>query len=440
MGNQQPRVGGVSNPAANELQMQEIVAVPVAVDQDEPAFTLRKIQEFLQNHTAYELIPESNKVVLIDLDFPVRQAFHALHEQGVASVPLWDGRKGRIAGMISPSDFINALLRLRNTMGDNPMSETEMDVLTIRMMREEAAREGQPNRDLVYVKPEDTLTRVVEVMSKHKCHMAPVMSCDHRKGEICEVLHVATISHILACLMRHFMTSWTSLPFLSQPLGKVPIGTWNPGSPMAQEKQWEDSEMKDCRRIKNLVTVQQNTPITQALSSLLENGVSSLPVVDEEGRVIDIYTRADITLLARGNVYSRLRWEDVTVGEALSNAPCSTPSLQTTLQVQNVSEHKQVSSQEGKIIGGLSASLKRRISISRDQPQDPQEGQSTDRSSASLQGPTRVWCATRQDTLRTVIERLSMPSVRRIVVVEQETRKVEGLISLSDIAQYLLHE
>lgn len=34
---------------------------------------------------AYELIPESGKVVLLDVDLPMRQAFHALHEQGAAT-------------------------------------------------------------------------------------------------------------------------------------------------------------------------------------------------------------------------------------------------------------------------------------------------------------------------------------------------------------------
>lgn len=49
----------------------------------------------------------------------------------------------------------------------------------------------------------------------------------------------------------------------------------------------------------------------------------------------------------------------------------------------------------------------------------------------------RVWVCTKDDTLRTVVERLAVPGVRRLVVVHPETRRVEGLISLSDVAQYL---
>ena len=48
---------------------------------DEPDFTRNKVRVFLSSHTCYELIPESGKVVILDVGLPIRQAFHALHEQ-----------------------------------------------------------------------------------------------------------------------------------------------------------------------------------------------------------------------------------------------------------------------------------------------------------------------------------------------------------------------
>ena len=53
-----------------------------------------RVLEFLQRHTAYELIPESNKVVVFDINLPVRQAFHAFYEQQIAAAPLWNPAKG----------------------------------------------------------------------------------------------------------------------------------------------------------------------------------------------------------------------------------------------------------------------------------------------------------------------------------------------------------
>ena len=138
--------------------------------------------------------------------------------------------------------------------------------------------------------------------------------------------------------------------------------------------QREGEERRDCRKIRQLHCVQPDTPLTAALSLLLEAGVSVLPVVDQasrlgvklvlaaiiaernictiaesphvlrgrlscitlkvclpvpadgdrsamqEGRLLDMYARSDITALAKGNSYSRLQWEEVTVGQALSLA------------------------------------------------------------------------------------------------------------------------
>lgn len=81
---------------------------------EEPTYTRKRVRDFLSHHTCYELIPESGKVVLLDIDLPVRQAFHALHEQGVASAPLWDSEAVAVVGMISASDFIHLLRRLRS--------------------------------------------------------------------------------------------------------------------------------------------------------------------------------------------------------------------------------------------------------------------------------------------------------------------------------------
>lgn len=40
--------------------------------------------------------------------------------------------------------------------------------------------------------------------------------------------------------------------------------------------------------------------------------------------------------------------------------------------------------------------------------------------------------------MRTVVERLAVPGVRRLVVVDGATHRVEGVVSLSDVAAFLL--
>eukprot|EP00983_Pelagomonas_calceolata_P095778 1158049-Pelagomonas_calceolata.AAC.6 len=50
----------------------------------------------------------------------------------------------------------------------------------------------------------------------------------HTLAQIPMALHLATLSAVLACLMRHFRASLASLPLLGQPLGSLGVGTWSP--------------------------------------------------------------------------------------------------------------------------------------------------------------------------------------------------------------------
>jgi hypothetical protein len=56
------------------------------------------------------------------------------------------------------------------------MSEAEMDVHTIRGLREEAAAEGRPLKAIVGVRPEDSLSLAIQRLFRNRCSMAPVLS------------------------------------------------------------------------------------------------------------------------------------------------------------------------------------------------------------------------------------------------------------------------
>eukprot|EP00197_Chlamydomonas_leiostraca_P002761 CAMPEP_0202856964 /NCGR_PEP_ID=MMETSP1391-20130828/74_1 /ASSEMBLY_ACC=CAM_ASM_000867 /TAXON_ID=1034604 /ORGANISM="Chlamydomonas leiostraca, Strain SAG 11-49" /LENGTH=551 /DNA_ID=CAMNT_0049535697 /DNA_START=328 /DNA_END=1983 /DNA_ORIENTATION=+ len=424
-----------TTPSQGDVDMAnaEAVVAPIVIhNPKEPEYTRKKIADFLHSHTAYELIPESGKVVILDMDLPVRQAFHALQEQGIASAPLWDTDASTINGVISASDFINILKRLRHSVsaGGNPMSEAEMDAHTIRGLREEVTMEGRDPKPLVYVRPDDDLAKVVGTLFQNKCSMAPIMSTDPGGSEIPDVLHLATLSAVLACLMRHFRASLASLPLLAQPLGSLPLGTWSPDAGVAHADVLPDSkDRRQWRKLQPLHTVTANTPLTQALGLLLEAGVSALPVVDDKRGLLDVYARADITALAKGNAYNRLQWEDVTVGQALAMASSSS-TWQPGVMPPGAPPG----------MGGLSAEL---------QAHGQHPGQAImaqmqaaiDSTLHAGPGPgsksTRVYVCSKDDSLRTVVERLAIPGVRRLVVIHPETRRVEGVISLSDVAAYL---
>ncbi|KAL6784463.1 SNRKBG1 [Auxenochlorella protothecoides x Auxenochlorella symbiontica] len=362
-------------------------------DAEEPAHTSRSIHDFLGSHTAYELIPESGKVVLLDVDLPMRQALHALHEQGIASAPLWDSQVGAVVGVVSASDFIFMLQRLRHVVSASAaLSEAEMDGYTIRAVRDELAAESRAPRALVSARPADSLAEVVRTLVAARCHLLPVLGEDAGGGGgACEVLATASLAGVLACVLRHFRASAASLPLLGRSLREVAIGTWDARGAVAAAERGRAGAPR--RRFVDLACVEPTAPLSTALRLLLETGVSCLPVVDDARTLLDVYARADICMLAKGNAYSRLQQEDVTVGQALTLASAPTAPTQVSAWSQQ-SQH--------------------------------------------LGPKQRVWICTADDSLRTVVERLAVPGVRRLVVVDGATHRVEGIVSLSDVATFLM--
>ena len=96
------------------------------------------------------------------MDYPIRHAFHALHKQSISSAPLWDSSEQTIVGMISASDFIETLRKLRAAAGSGggALSDAQMDAHTIRALRDEASADGVPPRPLVYCREADSFSSV----------------------------------------------------------------------------------------------------------------------------------------------------------------------------------------------------------------------------------------------------------------------------------------
>ena len=214
-----------------------------------------RVLEFLQRHTAYELIPESSKVVVLDTKLPVRRAFHACYEQGITAAPLWDELQQEFVGMLSTGDFIDIVQSLGPSL-TAPVADEELDKATINAMREErAAESGVRPGPLVSVRPEDSLHLVSLTLLQGRLAMAPVLSYgpqvprgatpsatptqskegnlgDARGGAgtmgagphagVPQLLHLTNLAEVLACLVRHFRGVPSALPLFRSPSGLFP--------------------------------------------------------------------------------------------------------------------------------------------------------------------------------------------------------------------------
>ncbi|XP_062225493.1 sucrose nonfermenting 4-like protein isoform X6 [Phragmites australis] len=281
------------------------------------------ISGILLHNTIYDVVPVSSKLAVLDTQLPVKQAFKIMHDEGLSMVPLWDDHQGTITGMLTALDFVLILRK---------------------------------------VKDSDNLVDVALTIIRNEISSVPIFkSLPDSSGM--PLLNLATLSGILKFLCSKLQEQPEGYSLLQNQLVSIPIGTW--------------SLHTGRESIRQLRTLRLSTPLNSCLDFLLQDRISSIPIVDDNGSLHDVYSLSDIMALAKNDVYARIELEQVTVQNALD------------VQYQ-------------------------------------------------VNGRRQCHTCSQTSTLLEILEELSIPGVRRLVVIEPSTRFVEGIVSLRDIFTYLL--
>ena len=130
---------------------------------------------FLSSHTCYELLPKSAKVVVFDVDIPVRLAMFALVEHDVTAAPLWDPKEHRFVGLLTVTDFLEILRHIQYNQAF-ALSFANNQLFNVRAWREIAAagRRRRSSLGMVRVSPDDSLYTACCMLRRHRLHRLPV--------------------------------------------------------------------------------------------------------------------------------------------------------------------------------------------------------------------------------------------------------------------------
>ncbi|XP_041922881.1 5'-AMP-activated protein kinase subunit gamma-3b isoform X1 [Alosa sapidissima] len=239
---------------------------------------------FMLSHCCYDAIPTSSKLVIFDTTLQVKKAFFALVANGVRAAPLWDSKLQSFVGMLTITDFINILHRYYKS----PMVQIyELEEHKIETWREVFL---QCSNSLISITPEASLFEAIYSLLKNKIHRLPVI--DPESGN---VLHILTHKRILKFL--HIFGSMIPKPqYLQKRIEEVEIGTFT-----------------------QIATIQETATVHDALSIFVERRVSALPVVNEQGKVVALYSRFDVINLAAQKTYNNL---NMTMRDAITSRSC----------------------------------------------------------------------------------------------------------------------
>jgi len=291
---------------------------------------------FMSSHHCYDVMPSSSKLVIFDTELSVKKAFFALVQNGVHSAPLWDTQRQDFVGMLTITDFIQILQKYYRSPQERMDELEEHKISTWKEVLH-----GY-DRPMVLIGPDDSLLDAVRSLCENKVHRLLVV--DHATGN---ALHILTLKRIL----RFLLSCMNELPrpdFMQQTLQQLKIGSYE-----------------------NIASATPETPLIEALNMFVERRISALPIVNSEGKVVDIYAKFDVFGLAAEKVYYNL---DVTITEALKNRREEFEGVLTCLQ---------------------------------------------------------------SEKLQNVVDRIVTAGVHRLVVVD-DNQLLKGIVSLSDILNYLV--
>merc|ERR1712226_20597 len=351
------------------------------INQMSNSITLFKLAQLKR---CYDLMPTSSKLVIFDTKLHVKKAFHALVYNNVRAAPLWDNEKQKFVGMLTITDFIRILICYYKS-----------EMRQLEEQRIEAWREILAYRDeFVHISPDASLFEAVKMLIENKIHRLPLIN-PFTGDVLCILTHKR--------LLKYLYLSDAKRPhYMDKSIGELGIGSHS-----------------------NIITVNPDTPVIEALKLFIQHQVSAFPVVDKlTGQCVDIYSKFDVIHLAADRSYDNL---DVSITKALER------------RKQN-QDHASLH---------LSESLKsadENCNVSAESATDLSETEKGSRAAAAAQSTKAsavaasflVYKCRMSDSLNKVVDLIARAEVHRLVITDEDGMRVVGMISLSDILSYLI--
>ncbi|RKP19501.1 CBS-domain-containing protein [Rozella allomycis CSF55] len=224
---------------------------------------------YLKAITCYDILPVNSKLIFLDTSLLVKKALYALLQNGVRAAPLWDQGKRAIVGILTATDFLQLILYFYDNATEFDQVRDQMNNLTIKQIRDQKIIPVGPEIFRVY--PTNSVFDAANSIINYKVHRLLLMDPTALENTVISFMTPYRIINFLSVNFPH-------LPFFKRTIEELGIGTFH-----------------------NVAKLTASTPIIEAVRMFVNRHVSALPVVDEDGILIDVYEKYDLMVLAKGD-------------------------------------------------------------------------------------------------------------------------------------------
>ncbi|CAE6416685.1 unnamed protein product [Rhizoctonia solani] len=267
---------------------------------------LTAIRQFLNGRSSYDVFPVSFRLIVLDTKLEVKKALGALLLNGVVSAPLWDSDTSKFAGMFTVADIIHLIQYYYHTSSyDNAAADVEHFRLeSLRRIERELKVPTPPTQTVHPLKP---LYEACRLLIQTHARRLPLLDYDEQTGGqvVLSVLTQYRVLKFIAINCRDIINLHMSLRSLG-------IGTYvDPNGPTPFHP---------------IATATLNTRVFDVVHMFSERGISAVPIIDENGIVVNLYETVDVITLVRLGEYKSL---DLTIAAALAHRAPDFPGVIT---------------------------------------------------------------------------------------------------------------
>ena len=251
------------------------------------------LHALLNERDLFEMLPAHGKVVTLDADLPMKHALDALASHGVTCLPVWDSYQQRFVDVFTCADLVDIVLFTHRALaagagvpGSGIGTPGEAEAAVARAV---AAPRGEAQQaiercqlrdlhDLKRSKPAGFVMASVDDSLYHGC----VMLKQHRL-ECLPLGDTATSSSLLHLLLPEQLLAFiVSTPEVQQ------------AAPRLFSASLRDVVLP---YLAAPPSVTLSSSLSDALGSLSERHLQAVPVVDPNGRLVDVLSSLDVAKL-----------------------------------------------------------------------------------------------------------------------------------------------
>ncbi|KAK7058914.1 AMP-activated serine/threonine-protein kinase regulatory subunit [Paramarasmius palmivorus] len=279
--------------------------------QETHEIALSAIRNLLKSRTCYDAFPISFRLIILDTKLNVKKALQCLLLNSVVSAPLWNSEKSEFAGMLTVLDIIH-LIQYYYRTASYELAATDVETLRLEALRGIEKELGVAQPPLLRKHPMSSLYEAAQVLIQTHARRLPLLDYDTETG------HEVIVSTLTQYRLLKFISincnkeiQQLHLPlrklgigtYVQYPLNQVPEGT-SPYHPIA--------------------TASMNTTVFDVVHMFSERSISAVPIIDEDGIVVNLYETVDVITLVRLGAYQAL---DLKISSALEQRSPDFPGV-----------------------------------------------------------------------------------------------------------------